>query len=163
MAFEGGNALPTHVTTPPHHGGCGSGQRAIIKKCVIIIFVIKKTNYSILAVVVDVFEYMYVTLYDLGEFMFNGGQDKLIDYLKQNKLLATNTCSSSGSPQLNMINSAVSAFKNDCKSITLKCVFSILLPRLHVSTIPHSLPCRGDQFANILSFVEGKLLQNGSG
>lgn len=35
--------------------------------------------------------------------------------------------------------------------------------RLHVSAVPDSLPCREDEFATIMSFVEGKLLDGTGG
>ena len=35
--------------------------------------------------------------------------------------------------------------------------------RLHVSAVPSSLPCRESEFAEIYSFVEGKILSGSGG
>lgn len=35
--------------------------------------------------------------------------------------------------------------------------------RLHVSAVPDSLPCREDEFQDIYSFVEGKLMDGTGG
>lgn len=47
----------------------------------------------------------------------------------------------------------------------LKLSFSFIYhqPRLHVSAVPESLPCREQEFQDIYNFVESKLLDRTGG